>query len=81
MRTYDFAPLWRSSVGFDRLFDLINDTQRLDAQDNYRSHGRKCISHFTRPRRFLARRDHHHGAAEQVDRGRQQGRAQGGTKA
>src|SRR3954469_21605616 len=22
-------------VGFDRLFDLINDTQRLDAQDNY----------------------------------------------
>src|SRR3982074_2517253 len=35
MRTYDFAPLWRSSVGFDRLFDLINDTQRLDSQDNY----------------------------------------------
>jgi molecular chaperone IbpA len=35
MRTYDFAPLWRSSVGFDRLFDLINDTQRLDGQDNY----------------------------------------------
>jgi molecular chaperone IbpA len=35
MRTYDFAPLWRSSVGFDRLFELINDTQRLDSQDNY----------------------------------------------
>jgi molecular chaperone IbpA len=35
MRTYDFAPLWRSSVGFDRLFDLINDTQRLDSQDTY----------------------------------------------
>src|SRR3954467_537297 len=35
MRTYDFAPLWRSSIGFDRLFDLINDTQRLEAQDNY----------------------------------------------
>jgi molecular chaperone IbpA len=35
MRTYDFAPLWRSSVGFDRLFDLINDTQRLESQDNY----------------------------------------------
>ena len=35
MRTYDFAPLWRSSIGFDRLFDLIHDTQRLDAQDNY----------------------------------------------
>jgi molecular chaperone IbpA len=35
MRTYDFAPLWRSSIGFDRRFDLINDTQRLDNQDNY----------------------------------------------
>src|SRR3954468_19847372 len=35
MRTYDFAPLWRASVGFDRLFDLINDTQRLEAQDDY----------------------------------------------
>jgi molecular chaperone IbpA len=35
MRTYDFAPLWRSSIGFDRLFDLINDTQQLGSQDNY----------------------------------------------
>jgi molecular chaperone IbpA len=35
MRTYDFAPLWRSSVGFDRLFDLINNTQMLEGQDNY----------------------------------------------
>ncbi len=25
MRTYDFSPLWRSTVGFDRLFDLINN--------------------------------------------------------
>ena len=22
IRTYDFSPLWRSTVGFDRLFDL-----------------------------------------------------------
>lgn len=35
MRTNDFATLWRSSIGFDRLFDLINDTQRLDSQDDY----------------------------------------------
>ena len=35
MRTFDFAPLWRSTIGFDRLFELINETQRLDAQDNY----------------------------------------------
>ena len=35
MRNYDFAPLWRSSVGFDRMFDLINNTQLLEGQDNY----------------------------------------------
>jgi molecular chaperone IbpA len=34
MRTYDFAPLTRSSVGFDRLFDLINDNaQRMNGQE------------------------------------------------
>jgi molecular chaperone IbpA len=35
MRAYDFSPLWRSSVGFDRLFDQINNTQLLDNQDGY----------------------------------------------
>ncbi len=34
MRTYDFTPLWRSTVGFDRLFDLINESQMLE-QDGY----------------------------------------------
>src|SRR4029078_5710916 len=29
MRTYDFTPLWRSSVGFDRVFDLLNNNSRL----------------------------------------------------
>jgi molecular chaperone IbpA len=28
MRTYDFSPLWRSSIGFDRLFDLVENAQR-----------------------------------------------------
>ncbi len=27
MRTVDFAPLWRSTIGFDRLFDLMESTQ------------------------------------------------------
>jgi molecular chaperone IbpA len=35
MRNFDFAPLWRSSIGFDRVFDLINNTQLLEGQDNY----------------------------------------------
>ena len=26
MRTYDFSPLYRSTVGFDRLFDLLDQT-------------------------------------------------------
>ena len=34
MRTYEFAPLWRSTIGFDRLFDLLDETQRA-AEDNY----------------------------------------------
>lgn len=30
MRTYDFAPLFRSTVGFDRLFDMIDSGVRPD---------------------------------------------------
>lgn len=33
MRTYDLSPFWRSTVGFDRLFDLANDT--MNDSDNY----------------------------------------------
>jgi molecular chaperone IbpA len=32
MRTYDFTPLWRSTIGFDRLFDFVETAQR---EDNY----------------------------------------------
>jgi molecular chaperone IbpA len=35
MRNYDLSPLWRSSVGFDRVFDLIDDSLRLAGEDNY----------------------------------------------
>jgi len=30
MRTYDFAPLYRSTVGFDRLFDMLDNAGRPD---------------------------------------------------
>jgi molecular chaperone IbpA len=33
--TYDFAPLWRSTIGFDRLFDLVDAAQHGGAEDNY----------------------------------------------
>ena len=31
MRTYDLSPFWRSSVGFDRLFDLVNNATNEQA--------------------------------------------------
>lgn len=31
--TYDLSPLWRSSVGFDRLFNLANEA--INDSDNY----------------------------------------------
>lgn len=31
MRTYDVAPLFRSTVGFDRLFDLLDQPNRVEA--------------------------------------------------
>ncbi|GEP10179.1 Hsp20 family protein [Methylobacterium gnaphalii] len=31
MRTYDVAPLFRSSVGFDKLFDLLTQAERAEA--------------------------------------------------
>jgi molecular chaperone IbpA len=81
MRTYDFAPLWRSSVGFDRLFDLINDTQRLDAQDNYPPYdivrtGENAYRICVALAGFSPDEISSYGAAEQANRCRQQGRAQ-----
>ena len=35
MRTFDPTPLWRSTVGFDRLFDLIDETARWSGEDSY----------------------------------------------
>ena len=35
MRTFDPTPLWRSTVGFDRLFNLIDQSMRWSGEDNY----------------------------------------------
>jgi len=32
MRACDFTPLWRSSIGFDRLFELINRAQVSESE-------------------------------------------------
>jgi molecular chaperone IbpA len=35
MRTYDFSPLYRSAIGFDRLAQLFDEAQRADSQPGY----------------------------------------------
>ena len=33
MRTYDFSPLYRSTVGFDQLFNLLDQSARAEASN------------------------------------------------
>lgn len=44
MRTYDFAPLYRSAIGFDRLAQLFDDAQRADTQTTYPPYNIELVS-------------------------------------
>jgi molecular chaperone IbpA len=44
MRTYDFAPLYRSAIGFDRLAQLFDEAQRADAQPSYPPYNIELVS-------------------------------------
>ena len=35
MRNLNVEPFWRTSIGFDRLFDLMDDSLRFEPEDNY----------------------------------------------
>jgi molecular chaperone IbpA len=35
MRTFDPTPFWQSTIGFDRLFDLIDSSLSVPGDDNY----------------------------------------------
>jgi molecular chaperone IbpA len=35
MRTFDYTPLWRSTVGFDRLFNMLDESVRWTEENNY----------------------------------------------
>ena len=35
MRTFDFSPLYRSTVGFDRMFNLLDESERAEAAPNW----------------------------------------------
>jgi molecular chaperone IbpA len=43
MRSFDFSPLYRSAIGFDRLAQLFNEAQR-DAQPSYPPYNIELIS-------------------------------------
>jgi molecular chaperone IbpA len=34
MRTFDFTPLWRSTVGFDRFFNMLDESKRWTGEEN-----------------------------------------------
>jgi molecular chaperone IbpA len=38
MTMFDFAPLARSSIGFDRLFQVLDQASRLEANDSFPSY-------------------------------------------
>jgi len=35
MRTLNLDPFWRTTIGFDRLFDMMDESLRFEPQDNY----------------------------------------------
>jgi molecular chaperone IbpA len=35
MRSFDLTPLWRSTIGFDRLFDLMNEATRWNGEETH----------------------------------------------
>jgi molecular chaperone IbpA len=35
MRTFTLDPYWRTSIGFERLFDLMDQSLRFEPEDNY----------------------------------------------
>jgi molecular chaperone IbpA len=35
MRTYNISPLWRSTIGFDRVFDLVDAARHTAGEANY----------------------------------------------
>ena len=53
MRTYDFSPLYRSTIGFDRLFDMLDQTRRRICAEL------AALQHRADQRRRLP---HHHGS-------------------
>ena len=44
MRTFDFTPLYRSAIGFDRLAQLFDDAARAESQPSYPPYNIELVS-------------------------------------
>ena len=44
MRNFDFSPLYRSAIGFDRLAHLFNEAQRAEAAPSYPPYNVELVS-------------------------------------
>jgi molecular chaperone IbpA len=44
MATFDFAPLYRSAIGFDRLAHLFDEAQRAESQPSYPPYNIELVS-------------------------------------
>jgi hypothetical protein len=60
MRTFDFAPFYRSTVGFDRVFSMLDQLGSVDTSVRviplqHRADWRERLSHLGRRRLALPR--------------------------
>src|SRR5690606_21380874 len=77
MRHVDFTPLYRSTVGFDRLFSLLDGRSQLDTAQSYPPYniertGTDAYRISMAVAGFLRRRHFHRGSPQRSDdQGRQ----------
>ncbi len=82
MRHVDFSPLYRSTVGFDRLFTMLDSLAQPDSGQilsalQHRAHRRGRLPHLHGRRRLLGEGHRHRGSPQRsVREGRAQGREQ-----
>jgi len=57
MRTFDFTPYYRSTVGFDRLFDLLDQSIRSDWPLQHREEKRRPVPDHHDRRRLCCERN------------------------
>ncbi len=56
MRTFDFGPLYRSAVGFDRLADLLETATKSEAAGGYPPYNIETIGEDAEPDLISTRR-------------------------